>query len=200
MESHKRITAYVITQGDSHADAKKVRSEEVLRKMRAEVGKEIEWHKVRRPGSVSQEAVLFTYLRKLEGRCEERDAPLARKEASEGCLRGMRTSEEPRGSSHRSGRNEQPPRERADALQVLSRLLARHSQEAWEIYSRQNASALLNVWGKGWEDGVPRVAHGVPARVDRLRCLGNAVVPQVVELIGRAIMEHECGERIVGSE
>jgi DNA (cytosine-5)-methyltransferase 1 len=47
---------------------------------------------------------------------------------------------------------------------------------------------------------VGRVAHGVPARVDRLRCLGNAVVPQVVELIGRAIMEREYGERIVGSE
>jgi DNA (cytosine-5)-methyltransferase 1 len=44
----------------------------------------------------------------------------------------------------------------------------------------------------GWwsvEPDVGRVAHGVPARVDRLRCLGNAVVPQIVEVIGRAIVE-----------
>ena len=44
----------------------------------------------------------------------------------------------------------------------------------------------------GWwaaEPDVGRVAHGIPARVDRLKCLGNAVVPQQAYPIFKALME-----------
>ena len=41
------------------------------------------------------------------------------------------------------------------------------------------------------EPNVGRVANGVPSRVDRLKALGNAVVPQVAEYIGKQIIETE---------
>jgi DNA (cytosine-5)-methyltransferase 1 len=46
-------------------------------------------------------------------------------------------------------------------------------------------------WERGWafEPGVARMVHGVPNRVDRNRVIGNAVVPQVTEFIGRLIVE-----------
>jgi DNA (cytosine-5)-methyltransferase 1 len=66
-----------------------------------------------------------------------------------------------------------------------------------------DGSAVFARWQRGrapqagsaewWavEPPVPRVAHGVPARLDQLAALGNAVVPVIPELIGRRILAWE---------
>jgi DNA (cytosine-5)-methyltransferase 1 len=53
---------------------------------------------------------------------------------------------------------------------------------------REHARRSAKYWQI--EPDVGRVANGIPNRVDRLRGLGNAVVPQVAEYIGRLVMEH----------
>lgn len=57
------------------------------------------------------------------------------------------------------------------------------------IARRKQSQELAD--GRCWtaEPDVGRVAHGIPARVDRLKCLGNAVVPQQAYPIFRALKE-----------
>jgi DNA (cytosine-5)-methyltransferase 1 len=51
-------------------------------------------------------------------------------------------------------------------------------------------------WTRWWEFEPPvgRVANGVPRRVDRIRGLGNAIVPQIAQQIGTAIKENYDGK------
>lgn len=55
-----------------------------------------------------------------------------------------------------------------------------------EMGTKVTARLRENWWGT--EPDVDRMAAGVPRRMDRLRGLGNAVVPQVAEYIGRCIL------------
>jgi hypothetical protein len=50
------------------------------------------------------------------------------------------------------------------------------------------SGAIKGDWST--EPNVGRVAHGITNRVDRLKQLGNAVVPQIPELIGNMVMKH----------
>ena len=61
--------------------------------------------------------------------------------------------------------------------------------QATELGKQGWDSRSISSWWET-EPDVGRVADGVPSRVDRLRGLGNAVVPQVAEVIGRLVIEH----------
>jgi DNA (cytosine-5)-methyltransferase 1 len=57
----------------------------------------------------------------------------------------------------------------------------------------QAAQSINGGFGNFWlpEPAVGRVANGVPRRVDRLKGLGNAIVPQVAQRIGETIKQIE---------
>ena len=61
-----------------------------------------------------------------------------------------------------------------------------HTQSELSTIERSGCEERA-VWSP--EPSVGRVADGVPNRLDRIKGLGNAVLPPLVEVIGRAIME-----------
>jgi hypothetical protein len=73
----------------------------------------------------------------------------------------------------------------ADAQQETQSLQSRMPLNCWP----HECNETVGIWEI--EPDIPRGAVGVKNRVDRLRALGNAVVPQIPEIIGRAIMQME---------
>lgn len=185
-EAHKVILAY--------ANASDAGPGKALRDLRDSIRAEDDRRAAGGPISVSPEAVLFAFVREHARRAEEGLASLESAAPPADGVRGVRGETGASRPSLRSGRDEQRAGEPSDPLQVVSQLLARHAEAAWIAYRWPDAWAS-QPWVHGWEDGIARVAHAVPARVDRLHGLGNAVVPQIPEIIGRAIIAAQSQQR-----
>ena len=77
---------------------------------------------------------------------------------------------------------------------ILADSMQRIGQVGRNASGSRRESEQISWHGMGKEKASPRVVgrfDGIPNGMDRIRALGNAVVPYIPELIGRAIMEIE---------
>ena len=91
----------------------------------------------------------------------------------------------------------EPPRHEADpgGEAVADAHCVRLEEQGMQRLQKEPGASIAD--GDWWpaEPDVGRVAHGVPSRVDRLKCLGNAVVPQQFYPVFRAIARIEREEK-----
>lgn len=81
----------------------------------------------------------------------------------------------------------------ADSERLQGRQNARDTSQGWAQRKEQSPRRNKRTDGQNWpvEPSICRVAHGIPKRVDRLRGLGNAIVPQIAQRIGETIRKIE---------
>ena len=157
--------------------AAKTRAREILRDLRKETFSEaIQWAAGRFDG-ISETEILLAYLCEYEENCHRGGLSLESGTISERQLRDLWRTVEIARASHRRKYRSQLAAEYSNALLRLSHGAPSLMPQAWE--------------NGAWESGIERIASGIPSRVDRLKCLGNAVVPQQFYPIFRAIAKIE---------
>ena len=110
------------------------------------------------------------------GGCRERAAPWEESRLGDGCCDDVADANRSRCQS-----KGQRLRQSGKAKNRSGRL----TNSGMQVIGRNKTES--SQWAT--EPDVGRVADGVPRRVDRLRGLGNAVVPQVAEYVGRMVLE-----------
>ena len=98
-------------------------------------------------------------------------------------------------------RNESKPREEeqfkfspnsSSERGVVANTTGEGSQRYGSEYElRKSQEERKTSWSRWWdiEPNVGRVAHGIPKRVDRLKGLGNSLIPQIPYYLGTVILE-----------
>jgi DNA (cytosine-5)-methyltransferase 1 len=82
------------------------------------------------------------------------------------------------------------PRKRHRQRPRIFWLAYSNSQSEPRLAEHEEMACLPPLSGRGWENHSAPVGmdDGLPLRMDRLKALGNALVPMAAELIGRAIL------------
>jgi hypothetical protein len=123
--------------------------------------------------SVHETALLLAQLCRNEGELDKARVFMESAETLKNELRGLWLQKEATGSPRRPEQHQQQPGEHPDDLQAMSRLLAHGANKDGKVNGREDAPA--NWWLT--DEGIPKVANGVPNRVHRLKGLGNAQCP-----------------------
>ena len=98
--------------------------------------------------------------------------------------------------SQRSGNGQSKRKTKQDVANTSNEGLQGTEQHEASVGETETSGTITESFkndGSQWatEPNVGRVANGVPNRVDRLKALGNAIVPQVIHQIGLAIAKEE---------
>lgn len=141
----------------------------------AEIGYDAEWHSIPASNLGAHHKrdriwVIANPCQKSAGRLSIREAAeVALSSCSREIVAGAAGERQPR-----SGKSIQPIGAAANAHRETSLTLAMRLGQTWASEPRMG-----------------RVAYGIPNGVERLAACGNAVIPQIPELIGYAILEAE---------
>lgn len=155
----------------------KTRAYEILRNLRTDtISEAIQWT-IRRFHGISQTEVLLAILCEYEENSYKSSVTLESGTITEEQMQNLWCTIEFARVSHRWQYKSQYAREYSNALRRLSYKMASLMPQAW-----QNGC---------WENGISRITHGLPHRVDRIKALGNAVVPQQAYPLFKAIIEVE---------
>lgn len=140
------------------------RAGQILRELRNDISSEALFWATRGLECLQAEEVLLAFVREYEAGGRLPREFVAREATPERLLRAMQENRDLARASLRRESAEQFFGEYPNALRELSQLVASRGQTPWDHTL--------------WESAVRRIERGVPHRVDRIKCLGNSVVPQ----------------------